>query len=1651
MEVSGSESQPGAGSPDPGRGGRHPGVIRRLAGWVFAGCCVAPAVAGVVLSEIMPADATVCADEDGDHPGWVELHNRGNTPVALDGVGLSDDASQPFKWRLPSMTLAPDQRLVVFTSGKDRREPPPLPALTPEPVPKQIPGLRLWLDAAAAGTLEVEQDGLVRWHDRSGRAYERPVPVPLSPAVMTGVRLWLDAADASTLRWDEEGRLFWQDKSGSAIEAGAVSEGGSPTAEDLGADGRWLAFDGKDDHLELPAEVRVRTLIWLARQEPWAPEFSVLPGGRETYDFHPGESRVLLNPVHAPGWQVWVNGEEVDPYRTVMPGEPSILVLTSTTGGRISLLGSDRLLPDRFWAGTVGEIIGFERELTRAEREGVEAYLRQKWHPPQAGPPAGYDAVQHDRWRQPRVTRDPVSALPAVRFDGEDDCLLFPRIEEVRALFWVATERPVPSGEYPPVVGDMTSFNLHRGPAGTIYHPGWSSPAVASGEVRLDGALVNPLTQALPERRVLVSTLATHAVTAGTIGTGRLLDRYFWGGDIHEVLLFDRGLSEAERERVERYLVAKWRLPDRRLHTNFEIKPGGEWLTLTGPDGVLLDVIPPVAVPAGLSYARGEAAGSGFAYHAEPTPGRENHTGRFSGWLPAPQVEPPGGFVEGPVTVTVSAPGAAAIYYTLDGSEPAAPPGEPVDEAWFDDALPAGALPGPGSPAWIWGGTEVDPYSGSRAVVTPAGSGMRQYSFLLATGGLAVGTGDRLFVHVWLDPALPPSSLLVQWHVEDWEHRAFWGTNPGWPGEAGTAGLYAAGDLPATGGWLRLEVAAGDLGLEGRTVTGMAFGAHGGTARWDLVGRVTFAPGTASRYAGPFLVPPGTVVRARAYGTGLAPSGVVTVPYLAGPPPPLPVIALTVDPADLWSPDGGLYATGPGASRYPPYLGANFHKAWERPAVFSVLETNGLVTYEAGAGVRIHGGYSRSAPQKSFRLYARRRYGPGSFDQPFFPSGEVEQHEVLVLRNTGNDAKGSRLRDRVAQMLGGALGVDHARFQPVAVHLNGAYWGHYDLMERVDEHFVAAHEGWPADALDMVENGGEVVAGDIGEYLRMVAGSQAPGLESEEGLEPLLRQFDPDSFLAYHITEIHLDNTDWPTHNTTLWRPRSPDGQWRWVLNDLDGTFDINRLGADRLTLRIALGLDPEAARTYLPAAVLPEVLKNARFRDRFINRFADALNSVFLPENVVATIDAVEAELAPEMPRHLARWLPEANEFWPVPASVEAWRAEVERLRTFARERPAAMRRQLVEHFGLTGEARVSVATSEPALGRLRVNSLRLPTGTASWEGTYFREVPIEIEALPASGAEFAGWEGLSGAPALLRQAPDADLSLRARFRPTGSGATGPQPFPLRVGEYRFDALDPDTPAGQWPSGMTVWQSSTRDPGLTATFDREWLLPFNLASRSRVMGLRGRGLAFLNTGNAQDSPGAGYLGAAVLALDTRAVRNIRVSWVGGTVEAGERPYGLRLQFRSGTDGPFTDLLNAAGGLVEYQRNITNGDFAVLGSDRLPEGLEGQPLIQLRWVYHRLATGPDQGSRDALRLDDIRVHADPVPPEITWRVDAATGRLEIAATGLYRATGAWVQASDDLSGWTNRQFLPGAWDGQAEARLEPVAGGLSQFYRVWIP
>jgi hypothetical protein len=76
----------------------------------------------VILSEFLAVNANGIRDEDGTRSNWIELRNLGPVATSLEGWFLTDDPADPTQWRFPNVHLGAGDYLLVWASGKDRRD-----------------------------------------------------------------------------------------------------------------------------------------------------------------------------------------------------------------------------------------------------------------------------------------------------------------------------------------------------------------------------------------------------------------------------------------------------------------------------------------------------------------------------------------------------------------------------------------------------------------------------------------------------------------------------------------------------------------------------------------------------------------------------------------------------------------------------------------------------------------------------------------------------------------------------------------------------------------------------------------------------------------------------------------------------------------------------------------------------------------------------------------------------------------------------------------------------------------------------------------------------------------------------------------------------------------------------------------------------------------------------------------------------------------------------------------------------------------------------------------------------------------------------------------------------------------------------------------
>ena len=303
---------------------------------------------------------------------------------------------------------------------------------------------------------------------------------------------------------------------------------------------------------------------------------------------------------------------------------------------------------------------------------------------------------------------------------------------------------------------------------------------------------------------------------------------------------------------------------------------------------------------------------------------------------------------------------------------------------------------------------------------------------------------------------------------------------------------------------------------------------------------------------------------------------------------------------------------------------------------------------------------ARINAQKSIALYARKAWGSDRFAFNPFPTRDYDGYKSLLLRAANSDAHATRLRDVVASSLAEGQGILYQDHVVIQVYINGKYYGHYNLREKINKYFIAQYEGVTDEAdidrIDILARTGTdqfLQNGDNTDWLDLCDFCKKQDLNDPENLRHVEERLDIDSLFTHAAFEIILGNVDF----TNVRVYRVPGGKWKMLLFDVEACWR---------------GLDKTPIEYYIKPLngkiqgfrhePLNALLKVPEQKARFLRRVAELLETVFRWDRVEARFDEIIARLEPILPRHIARW---KN------MKLSNWQKNIRATKYYARVRP--------------------------------------------------------------------------------------------------------------------------------------------------------------------------------------------------------------------------------------------------------------------------------------------------------------------------------------------------------------------------------------------
>lgn len=713
------------------------------------------------------------------------------------------------------------------------------------------------------------------------------------------------------------------------------------------------------------------------------------------------------------------------------------------------------------------------------------------------------------------------------------------------------------------------------------------------------------------------------------------------------------------------------------LHAPFGLRSYGEDVVIANRAGRIIDSYSFKNQETDVSMARIPDGAGEFQPNSQPSPGYPNTGAGYSAFDAANRL-PLGG-------VYISEFGGSTGSVASDWVELHNSTGSAVSLAGY------GLSNNPKNPAkWVFPDISIEP--GEYLLLYATGSADKAQKKNLKLNFCISSTGEALFF-------FDPNGKLIdklsagrmrsgQSYGRDGSDNRFYYAEPT-PGAQNGKGYEGITQLPA------FSVTPG---IYDNAVTVAITAGEGETIRYTT--DCTTPNASSEVYSGELSISKNSVIRAAAFRDGYLSGDVATATYLFrsdGVNHALPVVTLVTDPDNLWNSKTGIYATGdqfdPDAASYADTLqSATYYQAkfateeqvdtiWEKPAAFSLFDDNGKQVFTQNVGIRIAGSFGRGRAQKGFNVIARKEYGKGSMEYPFFENRPYTEYKAVVLRAGAQDQNRSKIRDELASGLleGTDINILYQAYRPTVLYLNGEYWGVYFMKEKRNRFFVAQHEN-TENNVDLAIGKGfkQRSYGDNSDWVSLYEYATSHDLSSAEAYAYVSERMDVDSFRDYMIAEIYNGNTD--TYNFQYYRLKG--GKWKFIFYDFCWGFQ----SPGHETLAFRMGKTPSDVCS---AKLFAAMLQNKGWRDSFCRRFAELLNTAFAPERVSALIEELYGYVEPEIKREREKFNKDTFMGVKQPntnlGTYEGFQSEISKLKDFAQRRPEELKRQLQSNLGLS------------------------------------------------------------------------------------------------------------------------------------------------------------------------------------------------------------------------------------------------------------------------------------------------------------------------------------------------------------------------------
>ena len=486
---------------------------------------------------------------------------------------------------------------------------------------------------------------------------------------------------------------------------------------------------------------------------------------------------------------------------------------------------------------------------------------------------------------------------------------------------------------------------------------------------------------------------------------------------------------------------------------------------------------------------------------------------------------------------------------------------------------------------------------------------------------------------------------------------------------------------------------------------------------------------TSYLYSKPIQIGSTKIVRAKLFANGMLSPRSTTESYIFFPRKvTLPVISIATNSKYFYDNKLGIYVDGTYSKNKK-----NYEYNWRRPINIEIFfdkekesELNQLCE------TRIMGGATRGNPLKSLAIYANKRFGEKRFDYEFFPDQRpgVKDFKSLALRNAGNDFDYLYMRDAIIQRTAASnLDIDWQAWRPAIVYINGTYKGMLNIRERSNEDNIYTNYDGLED-IDMFENWYELKSGTWDNYDAFKVFYNEHGHTMDE----YEKWMDTMEFLNLMLVNLFYNNRDFPGNNIVMWRPRTEDGRWRWIMKDTDFGLGLYNTQPDYNTIAWVNNHDYDSetswANNWDHTRLFRRLMEDKDFKREFVDRAAIYMGDFLNERGTRKMWDPMYEMIRYEYPNHRKLF----NQWWP------NYDEELKGARNFIALRANYFYKYVADYYGLGTPMPLTVNKSltDDERGKMEVKMNGVRLSEALFDGKFYNDRELTVSS---DSPEVKGW----------------------------------------------------------------------------------------------------------------------------------------------------------------------------------------------------------------------------------------------------------------------------------------------------------------------